>query len=335
MIEELKLKAPQHRDRIIKTVFVGGGTPSRMPCGELTRIIEAVKNNYNFAVEEFSVEVNPVSFDIHHIKEYQSLGVNRISVGVQSLDDKILQSIGRAHNSKDAMTALGLATMYFDNVNADVMLGLPEQSVLSLVDTLNGLFAKRVQHISCYGLILEENTPLYRMVKSGEVKLPDEDWAVNMYNIAKDILEANGYNRYEISNFARVGYQCIHNKIYWYRDDYIGVGVAAHSLVGDIRSSNISSTSEYIETLSTGKLAVAEELVLSVEDKKTEAIMLALRCSEGLNIESFNREFNTDFLEEYSAKLSKVRQYISVDNNCLTIKPKHIYVSNSIISDLI
>ncbi len=335
VIEELRLKADFFRNYEIKTIFVGGGTPSRLPVGELTRIIDAVKSRYNLNVEEFSIEVNPVSFDIHHIKEYKALGVNRISLGVQSLDDRVLAAAGRVNNSKETLAALGLAAMYFDNVNADIMIGLPQQTVLSLVDTLHELFNKKIKHISCYGLILGESTPLYKMVKYGQTIVPDEDRTVNMYNIATDILEANGYKRYEISNFAKSGYECAHNKVYWYRDNYIGIGVAAHSLVMDTRSANVESVDTYLNMLSMGKLPVFEETKLSLPDKKTEAIMLALRCADGLDINAFDEEFGTSFLKEYADRLSKVENYTVIEDNRLKIKPQNFYTSNYIIGELI
>lgn len=335
VIAELELKSHYFTDYIIKTLFIGGGSPSKLMCGELTRIVDAINNFYHLSPEEFSIEVNPVSFDYNHIKEYLSLGVNRISVGIQSLDDRVLKTIGRANTALEGRSALGLATMYFKNVNADIMIGLPEQTVPSLVDTLHEVIRKKLQHISCYSLILEENTPMYKMHLEGQIKIPDSDFAANMYNVSSDILQANGYNCYEISNFAKKGYECKHNLVYWKRQEYIGIGVAAHSLFMDKRIANIENTDNYIKSIKEGRLAVAEEIQLYNEEKKEETIMLALRLEEGLDIEKFNKEFNTDFLQEYDKKIARVHDYITIQNNRLTVKPEHYYVSNSIISELI
>lgn len=334
VISELNLKSKLYADYVIKTIFVGGGTPSRMKCGELTRIIDTVHKFYNTHIDEFTVEVNPGTFDINHIKEYKSLNVNRISVGVQSFNEKELNAIGRAISPTDSMTALALAGMYFKNVNADIIIGLPYQTVQSLIDNLHKLFQKNVTHISCYGLILEQKTLLYDMVKRGEVKVPDDDSVANIYRIATDVMAANGYDRYEISNFAREGYFCKHNLVYWYRGDYLGIGVAAHSLLGSKRFANTDDTQTYIEKLSMNTLPIDEVCGLSVADKKSEAIMLALRCSEGLDILKFNNEFNSDILLEYKEKLKKLEPYLLISENKISIKPEFLYVSNSIISDL-
>lgn len=332
---ELRGKAKYFENRVIKTLYVGGGTPTRMRSGELTKIIETVNKFYHVSIDEFTVEANPVTFDKAHAEEYMKIGVNRISLGVQSLNARVINTIKRMAKPEDAIKAVELAKSYFNNVSADVMLGLPYQTVPSLVDTLKELIKRDLTHISAYGLILSEKTALFNMVKSGAIKLPDEDQSVAMYDIASDILSANGYACYEISNFAIKGYECKHNLVYWYRGDYIGVGTAAHSLVGSVRSSNIEDTEKYISMLNAGRMPIAEEIRLTIADKKTESIMLALRCAEGLDIFAFDNEFDTDFVKEYASNLSKVGRYVEIKNNRLKILPDYYYVSNSIIAELI
>ncbi len=335
VIKEIKQKSIAFKNCLINTIYVGGGTPSRMPVGELTRIMNAVYQNYNLNIEEFTVEANPITFDKDHANEYAELGVNRISLGVQTLDSRVAECLRRPAKPADAIDAIQLAKTYFHNVNADIILGLPYQTLPSLVDTLNELIRNQVTHISAYGLILSESTPLYGMVKSGAVKLPDEDQAVDMYDLAADILISNGYNRYEISNFAFKGYECKHNIAYWRRVNYVGIGVAAHSLIDDVRSANVENTEQYIKMVDYGMLPVAEKVTLNEEDKKAEAVMLALRCDVGLDIAAFNEEFDTDFLKEYEQRLKNICNFVEVRNGCLRIQPEYIYVSNSIISELI
>ena len=277
----------------LTSVFIGGGTPSLLEKEELESVVKAVKNNFDFAGDfEFTIEANPESLTEEKLALYRSLGINRLSVGVQSLYDDNLQAIGRIHDAKTALEKIKLARRYFDNLSCDLMIGLPfdtKERVQEEVATL----ANIVDHISVYQLILEENTPLENLVKNGKIVLPNDDETIDLFDVALNVLRDLGFCRYEVSNFAKDGKYSRHNFGYWMRDEYLGIGAGAASFLKrknpfgeQVRISSFAPIEKYIESVEGAKdyYSVKRESVQSLDESavRDEEIMLGLRTSYGV-----------------------------------------------------
>ncbi len=280
LTEEIEEKKGTKAD----TVFIGGGTPSAVG-SLLFDVIDAVNENIELEKGyEFTVEVNPNSADLEFFKELKKRGVNRVSIGVQSFSDDELKKLGRLHSAKDAKKCIEDAKKAgFDNISADLMLGIPNQSEESADFSLKTALSLGVKHISAYSLIVEENTPFYDM----ELNLPSEDTERNIYHNVQKVLEENGFLQYEISNFAIPGYESRHNIKYWTMQDYMGFGASAHSYENGVRYFNPPSIDDYIAK--NNRHIIEEEL--TNEEKELERFMLGLRMTEGI-------EYNGEFKEK-------------------------------------
>lgn len=335
LTREIFLSAQEAAERKLTTLYFGGGTPSLLSPDQLGRIVKALKAAYDWQVEEFTVECNPCTLDADKAQAYRALGVTRVSLGVQTLNDDILRKIGRRHDAKTAIAAFELCKKLGYDVSVDAMLGLPDQTdddVRRFVDVFGDLGA---DHVSAYQLSLERGTPLAKQVKARRVVLPEEDRCVDWYESMYAQLERLGYRRYEVSNFARNGKECRHNLKYWRCENYLGLGVSAHGLAGAIRYANPDSIDEYCSAIESGTLCRAIEQILSEEDRKSERIMLALRLSEGLNVTQFEREFDCDFVRIYEKPLKKHASRLLFDGKRLAILPQWMNVMNAILSDFI
>ncbi|HHW89383.1 MAG TPA: radical SAM family heme chaperone HemW [Clostridiales bacterium] len=303
------------------TVYFGGGTPSFLYQGGVTTIINALKKRFEFLPREVSIECNPESVTKPKLEEYRLAGINRISIGLQSTSDTLLKSAGRIHTLQDFFKSVQYCEEAgFQNLSCDIMLGLPNQNINDVTDTLNILFKLPIiKHISMYGLKPEKNTPWQDIVI-------DEDLAADMYDTAYNLLIKNGFLRYEISNFCKQEYECVHNIKYWKRQDYIGFGLGAHSLIDNVRYANADNLNDYYSNKK-------ERLELTKQQAKEEHIMLALRMAEGLNIIDYNNKFEDNFLIEYSKPIKKLSELgvIELTNSVLKIKPQYMGVMNSII----
>lgn len=277
---EIASAAPKWPGRIVQTIFFGGGTPSLLTGAQMGRIMDAVRSSFVIAPDaEISMEANPGTLTHENLRAYRQAGINRLSIGVQTFDDRLLKNIGRIHTKQEAIDAVYMAhEAGFRNLNVDLMYGLPGQSISDFSDTLNTLLSLPVTHVSMYSLIVEEGTNLFARVEAGEA-VPGDDETLEMQHMAARILSAHGLERYEISNYARPGYECQHNLTYWRRGEYLGLGCAAHSMMEETRFSNTLSVSEYLRGV-----REVEKDVLSAEDALEETVMLSLRTSEGMDI---------------------------------------------------
>lgn len=295
------------------TVFFGGGTPSLLSGGQMRRIMDTLRADFSIINDaECSMECNPGTASRENLAAYYDAGINRLSIGLQSSFDDLLCSIGRIHTYSQFCETLRLARQTgFSNINVDVMHGLPGQSLERYLDTLETVCNLGVTHISSYALILEEHTPLYFSVKGKEIVLPDEDAVADMQDAGIDYLESRGYLRYEISNFARAGYECRHNRNYWRNGEYLGFGVAAHSalkLKSWTRLANTDTTESYFNSLEKGKRPTAETIRLQSADEMFETVMLGLRLVNGLDRESFIVRFGVDVTEAYPVAMDALRK---------------------------
>ena len=312
----------------IDTIFVGGGTPSLLTIEQWLSLLGAIYTHFHLESNtEFTVECNPESVDEALLSHLSCLGVNRISIGVQSLDEAVLQVAGRVHTGAMALDALRLASRYFDNVNADIIVGFPGDTPERVCAGLARVIPY-VHHISVYALQLEEGTPLYRSVLSGAVSIPDEDTTADLYQAAAEYLASKGFERYEVSNFALHGYACRHNLNCWRYHPYVGVGAAAHGFEHGRRYYHPADLRAYIAD---PLVRVAEDEA-TLEERKFEMIMLGLRTTEGLDIARFNSLFGADFVNEYRDVLAEplLKRMCILTPQRLSVTPENLYISNQI-----
>lgn len=301
-LDALIKEMDKYKGEKVNTVFIGGGTPSVLSCSEITRLLDAVNEKFILSYDtEFTMEINPGTVNKEKLEAMYYGGVNRVSVGVQSFNDSELKAIGRIHNRETAIaTVKALNEMGFKNISLDLMMSLPYQTEESFKKNLEIAMMLPINHISIYSLIIEENTPIYNKYKSGEFKEPDEDVDRKLYKYTKEYLTQNGFNRYEISNYARKGYESRHNLKYWNCEEYIGIGLNAHSYVNGVRYYNTSDFDKYLS----GKYRDGEE-VLTTEDKMGEYMMLGLRKCEGIDINEFKSLFGRDIKACYGDVVKK------------------------------
>ena len=312
---------------VVDTIYIGGGTPSYIDCNYIVDIMNEIYKNYNLDLKEVTIEVNPKTVNAEKLKAYKKAGINRLSIGMQETNDEILKKIGRIHTYSDFLHTYKTARdVGFENINIDVMIGLPGQSIRNVEETINKVIELNPEHISLYSLILEENTKLYELVKNKEITLETDEIERRMYHSARKNLNRNGYKQYEISNFSKKGYESKHNLNCWNQNEYIGFGVASHSYTDNIRYSNIESIEQYIENYKQNK---QENNIIFHEkqnkkSKMMEYIMLNLRKIKGINICEFKKVFKDDVMNIFGEKISKLHNQklikISRSNIALTIK---------------
>ena len=295
------------------TVFFGGGTPSLLSGAQMKTILDALRVHFAIRADaEISMECNPGTVSPEKLAAYRAAGINRLSIGLQSTHDVLLNEIGRIHHFAQFLETLSSARAAgFDNINVDLMHGLPNQTLEQYLDSLKTVCDLGVQHISAYSLILEEHTPLYFRVEKGEVALPDEDTVADMQDAGIEYLEQRGYHRYEISNFAQDGFECRHNRNYWDNGEYLGFGIAAHAAVRQgrwTRFANVDSLDEYYRLLARGKRPLAETIRLTQRDEMFECVMLGLRLVRGVERARFFARFELDIAEAYPLAMEKLRK---------------------------
>lgn len=306
---EIAARKGEYENRAFDTVFFGGGTPSQMPCGFFSELFGFLRENLNISEgAEITVECNPGTVTLQKAEEYAAVGINRISLGLQSANDSILRRIGRIHTLQQFDGCMSiLKRAGFDNINVDVMFGLPDQSMRDYIETLEYVCGVGVKHISAYSLILEENTPLYRSVAAGEATLPDADLTADMQDAGINFLESCGFRRYEVSNFAKAGFECKHNINYWENGEFLGIGAAAHSAYrGEcgrlLRVENTSDVEQYIA----GEYAPCAVMELSREDEMFDTVMMGLRMTNGIDTEEFWGRFGCRIFERFGDRLNRL-----------------------------
>jgi oxygen-independent coproporphyrinogen-3 oxidase len=292
------------------TLFIGGGTPTLLPVSHLEQIIHTAVELSVTPPIEITIEANPGTVTLASLQTLRQIGVNRLSLGVQSFNDQLLKVLGRIHTTTEAVTAVRWARQAgFTNINMDLMFALPGQSLLQWQATLNAALELQPEHISCYSLIVEEDTPFGQLRAKGALRLPSEDLEAEMYEYALQRLNDVGYEHYEISNFARPGYRCQHNQIYWRYAPYLGLGCGAHSYWGSERWANVNSLREYRQLIQQGRLPVAERYVLTKDDQMDEYMMLGLRMRDGVSAQDFHHQFGCQLTAIYGTQLEKLQSY--------------------------
>ena len=303
------------------SVFFGGGTPSAVDPERIARTVKRLNRKIPLKADaELTIECNPDSFDAARATAYRAAGINRVSLGVQTFSDPLLKRIGRRHDGAAAVRAVSLAREIFGNINADLMLGLPGQTFGDVRADLEKIRALGVPHVSAYGLKVEAGTPL-----AEEGFAPDEDFAADCYDLVWAELGAAGLSRYEVSNFAKPGYECRHNLCYWRRKDYLGFGAGAHSCVGNLRFSNGD-----LETYFSPNFG-REEQRLGEAEEEYEWIMLALRTREGLDRKAFEKRFACDFSEKYRKAIGECGKFLEVSETRVRVSEDGFYLLNALL----
>lgn len=338
LVKEIEQHSSNADEYTVTTIFLGGGTPSLLQNGAVSTILSSIRKYYHVSkTAEITIEANPNSITLDKAYEWKHAGINRVSVGLQSCKNNLLRLIGRVHNKTDYINAMGyLKAVGFDNINTDIMIGLPAQKQSDVRSTLYQVLKLGSSHVSAYSLILEDNTPLYDEVQSGDVKLPKEEKTLAMYDYTYKFLAKNGLYRYEVSNFARPGKECRHNLNCWDMKDYLGFGAGAHSYFEGIRYSNFDHIPEYIKGIKDGS-AVETREKLSRSEMLEETIMLGLRKTEGIKLGYIRKHFGIDLLMTKAEIVEKYKDMglIKVDNDYLSVINDGMKVLNKIILDLV
>ena len=325
--------------RTFDTIYIGGGTPSIMYEGFYSALSRKLFSSFNFADKiEFTIEVNPGSFTKEKFMEYVQSGVNRISVGVQCIDSRVLVNHGRFQKFEDVKATFKmLKDAEFPNISGDVMLGLPGQTTSMVLKTVKFLIKNRCKHISTYALQIEKHTLLYDKMQRGKLRPVKDAKQVAIYNKVVALLQKNGFKRYEVSNFARPGFESRHNKKYWNETNYLGMGVSAHSFIDGYRYYNTKRLDTYLDAMQDGKSAVYKREYISDAERREERIMLSLRTADGLDLDQFNQDFHEDLLHSRGAQIKQMVNsgMLEVVDNYLRVTDKYFYLSNSIILELI
>ena len=326
---------------IAKTLYIGGGTPSFIDAKYIEQIMDTIQTNFEIDKSiEATIEVNPGTVTLEKLQKYREIGINRLSIGLQTSNDDLLKLIGRIHNFEQFLQTVNLAKLAgFSNINVDMMIGLPNQTIYDVEDTLNKLIKLDVTHISVYSLIVEEGTKIEKLLNDGTLKLPDEEIERYMYWFAKRKLEENGYIHYEISNFAKIPYRSKHNLDCWNQKEYIGFGVSASSYEEGVRYRNKDEIEEYIKNIEADEER-KNVIIDEKQDKQTmmnEYMILGLRKINGININEFRRKFEVSPLYKYNKELTKlVREgLINIDTNNIRLSKKGLDLANLVWEEFI
>ena len=344
---------------VIKTIYIGGGTPSLIDEEYIEDILKSIRENFeitsnleeNYEAQdeeiknynsqiETTIEVNPGTVTKEKLQKYLECGINRLSIGLQAVQDNLLKEIGRIHTFEDFQNVYKWAReVGFENINVDLMIGLPNQTLDDVKESTKKVMALKPEHISVYSLILEENTKLEDMVIKGKLELPDDEIERKMYWYVKKALEKHKYIHYEISNFARPGFESKHNSDCWNQNEYIGIGAAASSFMNNARYENTSDLEEYISNIENDKPSKNIQLqeLLDDESKIDEYMMLSLRKISGVNITEFKRKFNQNPIIRYNKILEKLikEELIEIDGNNIRLSSKGIDLANLVWEEFI
>lgn len=324
VIQEIEENKKILQDNNVTTIYIGGGTPSSIKPELIKRILNEI---YNYTeinnIKEITIEVNPGTATKNNLQLYKNCGINRLSIGLQSTNNDILNEIGRIHNFNQFLDTYKWAReAEFKNINVDLMIGIPNQTLDDVKTSLEKVVSLKPEHISVYSLIVEDETPMKKLIESGKLKLPDEEDERNQYKYTKNFLELNGYKHYEISNFAKPGFESKHNLNCWEQKQYIGLGVAAHSYINGVRYSNTISLEEYLNKDSKDIKEIHE--TQTIDDMKKEYMLLGLRKIDGVQISKFEEKFGENPIYLFKNELKKLIQegllIIDLDNIKLTEK---------------
>ncbi len=337
---EIETEAQKYKEFQVNTIFFGGGTPSILEAGDIKECMDILKSNYNISENaEITMEMNPGTATNDKFIELKNAGINRLSIGLQSANNDELKLLGRIHTYEEFLqTYTNARNAGFENINIDLMSALPGQSCEDWIDNVQKVLELKPEHISAYSLIVEEGTPLYDNLDSYP-QLPSEEEDREMYQETKKILALNGYERYEVSNYAKKGFECKHNIVYWQRDNYVGFGLGAASMVENMRWSNTSDMKKYLEyNNDNGDSSIKEDVhKLSKEECMEEFMFLGLRMTKGVRKKAFFELFGNTIEEIYGNVINKweMQEMLVQNKEYVFFTDKGIDVSNVILADFL
>ncbi|MEA5084540.1 MAG: radical SAM family heme chaperone HemW [Lachnospiraceae bacterium] len=339
LVSELGDNASEYTEYEIATIFIGGGTPTVLPPKQLGRILDMVLSKYNVRNDaEITIEANPGTVNAQIFKELKSMYVNRLSFGVQAWQNSLLTSLGRIHDNETFVRNFNEARdVGFKNISCDLMFSLPNQILSDWEETLEKIMRLNPEHISAYSLIIEDGTPFKEMYEKGMFKATDDVLDREMYYLAKEMLKDKGYNQYEISNFAKQGFESRHNIVYWNTKEYLGFGLGAHSYIHGERFHNTYAMSDYINSKG-NRVKLRENIeILSKEEKMEEFMFMGLRMTEGISISEFKKRFNSNVEDVFKDSVDYLidQKLLYKKDDMLALTDKGIDLSNFVFEKFI
>jgi oxygen-independent coproporphyrinogen-3 oxidase len=336
LAKEIQIRKKEFENETIETIYFGGGTPSRLPIADLRLQMDSIYKNYKVAQNpEITLEANPDDLSEDYLIELSKIGINRLSIGIQSFFEDDLTMMNRAHNSAEAKKCLELATKYFDNISLDLIYGIPGMSNEKWKQNIETALSFGIPHISSYALTVEPKTALNKLIQTGKIAKPNDEVAEAHFQILVETLENNGFIHYELSNFGKENYFSKNNSAYWLGEKYLGIGPSAHSYNGISRSWNVSNNAIYLKSLEENKLPNEIE-ILSKTDRYNEYIMTGLRTIWGVSLDRIENEFGKEYLEYLQTQAKKFLNdgLLFVENSILKPTQKGKFLTDGIASDL-
>lgn len=339
LIKEIRLTKAKFPSDNTETIYIGGGTPTSLSASQLDVLLKGVREELPFKDgDEFTVEANPGDLTLEKLKVLQNYGVNRVSMGVQSFNDRLLKKIGRKHSVKDVYDTMKIfEEANFDNISIDLIFALPNQTIEDFEDTLNQALSLDLPHYSMYSLILENKTMFYNWARQGRLHLPGIDVEGDMFELAIDKMTKAGRYQYEVSNFAKPGKESQHNLIYWNNEHYYGLGAGASGYLGNIRYKNHGPIQHYLKPLENDELPTITIEELSIENQMEEEMFLGLRKTEGVSIKKFEQKFNRSLDTVYGKIIQQLieEKLIKKENDYVSLTSKGLILGNEVFKEFL
>ncbi|HLU21277.1 radical SAM family heme chaperone HemW [Lederbergia graminis] len=333
LMKEIEITITETPVKQLKTIFVGGGTPTALNEKQLERLCKGIRENLPFEDGEFTFEANPGDLSIEKLQILKEYGVNRLSFGVQSFNNELLERIGRSHRVKDVYRSLDNAKKVgFDNISIDLIYALPGQTINDFRETLREALSLQLPHYSSYSLIVEPKTVFYNLMRKGKLVLPSVEAETKMYETLIEEMESYGLSQYEISNFSKPGYESKHNLVYWDNEEYFGFGAGAHGYINGVRYSNAGPLKKYMTPLVDHKRPIFNETILSIQEKMEEEMFLGLRKVEGVSLSRFKQRFDKDLEQVFQEAVTTMRNrgLLVVENGYIRLTTEGRFLGNEV-----
>jgi len=336
LTKEIKIVLPRYSEKKFDTIYIGGGTPSILKIIQLENIFETLYKFINPSdIVETTLEANPETLTKSKLKALKKIGINRLSIGIQSTHDYLLKLLNRVHNKKKAIESIELARKAgFNNLNVDLIFGIPQQTMKDWEETLDTITSLRPEHLSVYNLTVEKGTKLYNLIRTKQLQLPDEELQIRMFKYAMKLLSNRDYKHYEISNYALNGFLCKHNLKYWQGDEYLGIGVASHSWMNRKRFYIPRNIKLYIENIQRDMIPYKYDRVRDLRRRVAERLMIGLRLIDGIELKTIQTNYHIDILELFESEIKELRELklINVNRNKMKLSKRGILLANEILS---
>jgi putative oxygen-independent coproporphyrinogen III oxidase len=337
--KEIKLTIDKYGEQTLSTIFVGGGTPTSLSASQLERLCGIINTELQqHQGIEYTFEANPGDLTEDKLKALYEGGVNRLSFGVQSFNNELLQRIGRTHKAEDVFSSIEAAKKIgFNNISVDLIYSLPGQTLEDFKDTLKTAFSLDIQHYSGYSLIIEPKTVFYNLMRKGKLPTPGEDVEASMYGVLMEEMTSHGFQQYEISNFAKPGFKSRHNLTYWNNEQYFGFGAGSHGYIAGNRYSNYGPLKKYMQPLEQGEFPIMHEQKVSLVEQMEEELFLGLRKNQGVSLTSFEKKYNNTVLQLFEKEIKGLldRGLIKIQGEYLKLTDKGRFLGNEVFQSFI